>query len=96
MSIPQPIADDAQESMEACARLLTKVFQPGAMVWITEAVYEANGPTWRVTLICPGDRGGWARRRYRYDIPSETLHFSGATPAGEDELAAARRSGRRI
>lgn len=96
MSIPQPAAEESQESLEACAQLLARLFQSGDKVWITEAVYQENGPTWQVTLICPGDRGGWARRRYRYDIPSGTLHFAGTTPAGDDEVAAARRSGRRL
>ncbi|NTW98208.1 MAG: hypothetical protein HGB28_06645, partial [Oscillochloris sp.] len=93
---PQPVADDTQESLDACASLLASVFQPDERVWITEAVYESNGPVWRVTLLCPGERSGWARRRYRYDIPSGTLHFAGAEPAGDDDLAAARRSGRQI
>jgi hypothetical protein len=65
-------------------------------VWVTETLYEVNGPVWRVTLVCPGDRGSWDRRRYRYDIPSETLNFVGSTPAGDADLAAARRSGRRL
>jgi hypothetical protein len=96
MSSPQPVGNDTQESMDACARVLAGIFRRDEPVWVTEAIYEVNGPVWRVTLICPGDRGGWARRRYRYDIPSGTLHFDGSTPAGDDELAAARRSGRRL
>ncbi|NNJ10006.1 hypothetical protein EKD04_006680 [Chloroflexales bacterium ZM16-3] len=96
MSSPQPIADNTQESLDVCMRALSVIFQPGEIVWITEAVYEDNGPTWRVTLLCPGERGGWACRRYHYDIPSGTLYFAGATPVGEDELAAVRRSGRRL
>ncbi|MBX0327068.1 hypothetical protein K2Z83_05140 [Oscillochloris sp. ZM17-4] len=96
MSSPQPTVDDAQESMAVCTRALRVLFEPGEPVWITEAAYEENGPTWRVTLLCPGERGGWSRRRYHYDIPSGTLHFAGATPAGEGDLAAARQSGRRI
>lgn len=96
MSIPEPIADDTQESLEACARLLARIFLTGEKVWITDSLYETNGPVWRVTLLCPGERGGWAYRRYRYDIPSATLHFTGMTPAGEDDLAAARRSGRAL
>lgn len=96
MTIPQPVSEAAEESLEPCFQLLARIFQAGDKVWITETEYVENGPTWRVTLICPGDRGGWARRRYRYDIPSGTLHFAGTTPAGDDEVAAARRSGRRL
>jgi hypothetical protein len=96
MSSPQTVANDSQESLDTCVRIVAGIFHRDDTVWITEAVYEANGPVWRVTLICPGDRGGWARRRYRFDIPSQTLHFTGSTPAGDDELAAARRSGRRL
>jgi hypothetical protein len=94
MSSPPPA--DPHASLAACARALAVIFSPGEMVWITEEFYETNGPLWRVTLLCPGDRGGWLRRRYHYDIPSGTLHFTGETPAGDTDLAAARQSGRRL
>ncbi|NTV62540.1 MAG: hypothetical protein HGA65_03245 [Oscillochloris sp.] len=94
MNILQPTADPAQQSLDACARLLAAIFQPGEQVWICEAAYEINEPIWRVTLLCPGERGVWVFRRYRYDIPSGTLHFTGMMPAGEADLAVARRSGR--
>jgi hypothetical protein len=93
-SSSQPAA--SPDSLVACARALAGIFSQGDMVWITEEVYEANGPQWRVTMVCPGERGGWLRRRYHYDIPSGTLHFTGETPASDADLAAARRGGRRI
>jgi hypothetical protein len=94
MSSPQPAY--SSESLAACAIVIAGIFTEGDAVWITEEFYEANGPQWRVTLVCPGERGGWAHRRYRYDIPSGTLYFTGATPAGDVDLAAARRAGRRL
>jgi hypothetical protein len=96
MSSPQPIAEDTQASLTAGIRALAEIFRHGEIVWIIDTLYEQSGPVWRLTLICPGPRSGWMRRRYRYDIPSGTLHFTGETPAGEAELAAARRSGRRL
>jgi hypothetical protein len=94
MSSPPPA--DSQESLAACARALAVIFSPGEMVWITEELYETNGPQWRVTMVCSGKRGSWARRRYHYDIPSGTLNFTGETPAGDADLAAARKSGRQL
>jgi hypothetical protein len=38
----------------------------------------------------------WRRRRYRYDIPSNTLHFTGETTVSDSELAVARSTGRRL
>lgn len=96
MSSPQPITDASPESLAACMRALAVIFHDDEMIWITDEEYETNGPQWRVTLMCSGERGSWSRRRYRYDIPSGTLHFAGATPAGEADLAAARRSGQRL
>lgn len=92
----QPTADTSQASLEACVRLLATILQPGEQAWISEAAYETNGPVWRVTLLCPGERGTWAFRRYRYDIPSGTLHFAGMMPAGDADLAVAHRTGRPI
>jgi hypothetical protein len=94
MSSSQPA--ESHESLAACASTLAAIFSPGEMVWITEELYESNGPQWRVTMVCPGERSSWVRRRYHYDIPSGTLHFTGETPASDADLAAARKSGRRL
>ncbi len=91
---PAPTADRA--SLSACEARLRTIFPPEALVWITDEQYDTNGPVWRVTLLCLGEDGRWWRRRYRYDIPSDTLHFAGETPATDAELAAARRTGRRL
>lgn len=98
MSSPQPVAPDpvkeASRSASECA--LAGIFPRGALVWIIDEQYETNGPVWRVTLVCQGMQGRWMRRRYRYDIPSGTLHYTGETPISDAELTAARRGGHRL
>jgi hypothetical protein len=83
-------------SLAGCEARLRTVFSPDTVVWITDEQYEQNGPTWRVTLVYQSEMGLWRRRRYRYDIPSDTLHFGGEMPVSDSELAAARANGRRL
>lgn len=83
-------------SLAGCDARLRTVFSPDTVVWITDEQYDSNGPVWRVTLICQSDMGRWRRRRYRYDIPSDTLHFAGEQPITDAELLAARARGRRL
>ncbi len=96
MSIEQ-ISPSEQQTIRAAsdARLRT-VFGGASLVWVTDERYERNGPVWRVNLVCQADMGRWMRRRYRYDIPSDTLHFAGEQPITDGELLAARRGGRRL
>ena len=97
MSSPSPVVPAQDEASRAESdRLLAGIFAPGSLVWIVDEQYERDGPVWRVTLVCQGLQGRWMRRRYRYDIPSGTLHYAGETPLGEGELAVARRTGRRL
>lgn len=96
MSTEQISTSEQQTFRAACEARLRTVFQGDTLVWITEEQYDANGPVWRVNLVCQSDMGRWMRRRYRYDIPSDTLHFAGEQPITDGELAAARRGGRRL
>jgi hypothetical protein len=96
MSI-HPAPDSADHaSIAGCEARLHTVFSPGTIAWVTDEQYEQNGPTLRVTLVFQSDQGLWRRRRYRYDIPSDTLHYGGETPVTDGELAAARANGRRL
>lgn len=83
-------------TLAGCDARLRTIFSPDTVVWITDEQYDTNGPVWRVTLICQSDMGRWRRRRYRYDIPSDTLHFAGEQPITDAELLAARTNGRRL
>jgi hypothetical protein len=96
MSIYTPSTTVDRASLAGCEARLRTVFSPAALVWITDEQYEQNGPTWRVTLVYQSEMGLWRRRRYRYDIPSDTLHFAGEMPVSDSELAAARAAGRRL
>jgi hypothetical protein len=91
------IATSARAAYSAAsdARLHT-VFPKGSLVWIVDEQYDPNGPVWQVDLVYQGAAGRWLSRRYRYDIPSDTLYFTGERPLAEGELAAARRCGRRL
>ncbi|WP_240695763.1 hypothetical protein [Candidatus Chloroploca sp. Khr17] len=92
----QPPPDDVQAIVAASDERLKTIFPAPALVWIVDEHYDASGPLWRVTLVCQEPTGQWVRRRYRYDVPSDTLHFAGAQPINEQELLAARRKGRRL
>ncbi|MFV9506572.1 MAG: hypothetical protein AB4911_18635 [Oscillochloridaceae bacterium umkhey_bin13] len=92
---PPPVPDHAAIRAASDRRLQT-IFPRPAPVWVVNEEYGHDGPVWRVTLICQGERGRWMWRRYRYDIPSDTIHFAGEQPASDSELLAARRDGRRL
>jgi hypothetical protein len=96
MSTPSIAADEQQSIRVASDALLRTIFPDAALVWIVSEEYDLNGPVWRVTLVCPGPQGHWMRRRYRYDIPSNTLHFAGEQPISTLELRTARATGRRL
>ncbi|MCX7792468.1 MAG: hypothetical protein N2378_17675 [Chloroflexaceae bacterium] len=83
-------------ALEACHERLRVVFEPDQPVFIIEEVYDPVGPLWRVTLVYRDAHGAWRRRRYRYDIPSDTLYFAGEQPMTIEEARAARRSGRSL
>ncbi|MEI8164873.1 MAG: hypothetical protein WCG26_00780 [Chloroflexales bacterium] len=96
MSSEPTTLTDQQTIKAACAVRLNTIFARTALVWIINEQYDPIGPIWNVNLICQADRGIWMQRRYRYDIPSDTLQFAGEQPASDDELLAARRGGRRL
>jgi hypothetical protein len=96
MSTPSIAADEQQRIRAASDALLRIVFPDDTLVWISSEEYDMNGPVWRVTLVYPGAQSHWMRRRYRYDIPSNTLHFAGEQPVNSAELRTARANGRRL
>lgn len=93
---PTITASEQQSIMAASDARLRTIFSDDALVWIVGEEYDVNGPVWRVTLVCQGLMSRWMRRRYRYDIPSDTLHFAGEQPISADDLRTARQSGRRL
>lgn len=96
MSIEQVSPSDQQTIRAASDARLRTVFGDASLVWIIGEEYDGNGPVWRVSLVCRSEMGRWMQRRYRYDIPSDTLHFAGEQPVTDGELLEARRSGRRL
>lgn len=89
-------AEDQRTIRAASDARLRVVFLDHPLVWIVDEQYDQIGPIWRVTLVCQAEMGRWMRRRYRYDIPSDTLQYAGEQPVAEAELMSARRSGRRL
>ncbi|NTU78558.1 MAG: hypothetical protein HGA45_04005 [Chloroflexales bacterium] len=96
MSTGQISPNDQQTIKAACDVRLRTIFQSGTPVWIIDEQYDPIGPIWGVNLVCQGERGRWMKRRYRYDIPSDTLQYAGEQPAADSELLAARRGGKRL
>ena len=96
MSTQPPAPTAHRQSLAASTLRLHTIFAPGSLVWITDEQYDNNGPVWRVTLVCQGEASSWWRRRYHYDIPSDTLHFAGAEPLSDADVRVARASGRRL
>lgn len=97
-SLPTPpSAWGPEASRPDLERVLTVVLAGIAPIWVVEEQYVAvSEPVWRITLALPGMQGRWALRRYRYDVPSRTLHFAGEQPLGEADLTGIRRTARRI
>lgn len=96
MSTELASSETNEASRAACVERLRGLFAPGSLVWITDEQFEKNGPVWQVTMVLQGEGASWWKRRYRYDIPSDTLNFAGQTPIGDAELRAARANGRRL
>lgn len=90
------IAPSKEQIITARNARLRTIFGNDTLVWIVGEEYETDGPVWRVTLVCQGLAGRWVQRRYRYDIPSDTIHFAGEQPISDHQLQAARRSGQRL
>ncbi|PDW04772.1 hypothetical protein [Candidatus Viridilinea mediisalina] len=91
-----PTSTEEQQWQAATAALLRIIFPHDALVWIIAEEYGSDGPVWRTTLVCQGEWRQWMRRRYRYDIPSGTLHFAGEEPISGAELRSVRQQGRRL
>ncbi|RRR77796.1 MAG: hypothetical protein EI684_01065 [Candidatus Viridilinea halotolerans] len=96
MLTPSVTIEEKEHLRSATDALLRIIFPPQALIWIMGEEYGSDGPVWRVTLACQGELGGWMRRRYRYDIPSGTLHFAGEQPLTRSELQAVRQNTRRL
>lgn len=96
MSTEQITPSDHTTIRAASDARLRTVFGAGALIWIIDEQYDPIGPVWRVDLVCQAEMGRWMQRRYRYDIPSDTLHFAGELPVTDSQLLAARRGGRRL
>lgn len=75
----------------AALRVLFPATEP---IWVTETSYERVGPIWCVMLLRRDERGDWRLLRYRFDIPSGTLNFSGDMPAPADRVTDIRQQGR--
>lgn len=96
MNTPTITQEQQQQWRAATEVPLRIIFPSDALVWIIAEEYGADGPVWRTTLVCQGELRQWMRRRYRYDIPSGTLHFAGEEPISAAEFRGVRQNGRRL
>jgi hypothetical protein len=98
ISLPNAPAEWGPEaSRPDLERVLAVVLAGVKPIWVVEDAYNGgNEPAWRITLALPAPQGQWALRRYRYDVPSRTLHFIGEQPLSEAALAEIRRTARRM
>ncbi|NJN15109.1 MAG: hypothetical protein HC822_01780 [Oscillochloris sp.] len=96
MSNPPAPTPEAAADTTLIDSFIRTIFAPRTPVWLTEEKYEEQDPSWRITLVCPGQQSGWMSRRYKIDIPSATLNFIGTQPISDAELNAARNAGRRV
>jgi hypothetical protein len=85
-----------EASVAARDQALGRMFAAGEPVWLSDTRYNAVELLWDVDLVRPGAQGRWMFQRYSYDTSAGILHFRGERLLGEEELAALRRSGRRI
>lgn len=91
----QPATADQRAARAAYEQLLRKLLVD-ITFWIVDEQFDPSEPAWRVNLIFQGDQGRWSQRRYRYDIPSDTIYFAGEQPLSDADGTVLRRRGRRL
>lgn len=77
-------------------RVLALLLKPNETAWLLEERYEAPTSSWMLTIVRQGAQASWMRQRYRYDSAVDVLFFLGERPLNDEELAAARRTGKVI
>ena len=68
-------------------RKMFTMLDPDEPAWLVEEeVVEADEVVY-YTIVHRWKPGGWARRRYTYDIPGNVIHFRGSSPVDDSELS---------
>jgi hypothetical protein len=84
---------ESRHRRDATVRIM---LQPGELAWMLDERYLSEGPTWQFNLVRQREQGRWMLQRYRYDIPSGTLHFTGEHAIDDETFALARQRGTRL
>ena len=77
-------------------QVLALLLKSGETAWLLEERYEAPTSSWVLTILRQDQQARWMRQRYRYDSAVDVLFFLGERPIADDELAAARHTGKPI
>lgn len=66
---------------------LFKMLDPDEPAWMVEENVDESKEIVQFTIVHRWAPGGWARRRYSYDMVGDVLHFRGTTAVEDSELA---------
>ena len=67
-------------------RKLFRMLDPDEPAWLVEESVHPEDEVAYFTVVHRWSPGGWARRRYTYDLVSDVMHFRGTTAVSDDEL----------
>ncbi len=65
---------------------LFKMLDPDEPAWLVEEEVHPEQEVAYYTIVHRWKPGGWARRRYTYDLVGDVVHFRGTTPLSDSEL----------
>ena len=68
-------------------RKLFRMLDPDEPAWLVEETVNQDDEIATYTVVHRWKPGGWARRRYTYDIFSNVIHFRGTSPVDDSEMA---------
>lgn len=67
---------------------LVRMLDPDEPAWLVGEEMHEEDEIVVFTVVHRWGPDGWSRRRYSYDFVSDVLHFRGASPVSDSELAA--------
>ena len=64
-----------------------KMLDPDEPAWLVEETVNEDDEIVTYTIVHRWKPGGWARRRYTYDMFGNVIHFRGTSPVNDSEMA---------
>ncbi|NJM06818.1 hypothetical protein HC891_12475 [Candidatus Gracilibacteria bacterium] len=98
MSMTATVLPTSDESASRSRRdaMVQVMLHADELAWMVDEKYLNEGPTWQFNLIRQGEQSRWMLQRYRYDIPSGTLNFTGEYSIDDEAFALVRQHGVKI